>query len=256
MDRIYKELIDGIPEELTVEGIGIGPTWIIVKSRCGCGVASVYDEGAHPMGEAPEHEGKTLRELARLIDSPKLYEQGISMAAINTYYNQMEYLQNLESQGKVTIDTTTNSFIKYGQMVGGRDVAFVGHFCGLERFMGDAGSVSILEKRPQPGDIPAEKCDEVIPGKDFVFMTGATLANNTANHLLELCNIKDNTRAIFVGPTTTMSEVLFEHGAAELSGMVITDAEEAFNAVIGGEHHRIFDTGQKLRVVKRSEGYK
>ena len=173
------------------------------------------------------------------------------MAAINAYYNQFAYLEGLEKQGKITVDTTSNSFIEYGKLVDGRDVTFVGHFCGLEQHMTKAGSVSILEKRPQPGDIPAEQCDEVIPGMDYVFMTGATLANGTACHLLELCREKDNTRAIFVGPTTTMSEVLFDYGAAELSGMVITDPKAAMKAVLGGDHKAIFATGQKVRVIGR-----
>ena len=249
MDRIYEELIDGIPEDLVAEGVAMGPGWVIVRASCGCGAASVYDEGKHPTGRRTEYEGSTLRKLGELIDSMVMAEQGLSVAAINAYYNQYSYLKNLEDEGKVKIDTTSNSFIEYSNLVEGKDVTFVGHFCGLERHMAKAGSVSVLEKRPQPGDIPAEKCDEIIPGMDYVFMTGATLANGTANHLLELCSLKDNTKAIFVGPTTTMSEVLFEHGAAELSGMVITDAEAAFEAVVNGNHKAIFSTGQKVRVI-------
>ncbi len=249
MDRLYRELIEGIPEDLKAEGVAMGPGWMLVKSSCGCGAASVYDEGNHPTGRKTEYEGKTLRELGRLIDSPELAEQGISVAAINAFYNQFSYLEKLETEGKITLDTTSNSFIEYGEMVDGKDVTFVGHFCGLEQHMTKAGSISILEKRPQPGDIPAERCDEVIPGMDYVFMTGATLANGTASHLLDLCNIRDNTKAIFVGPTTTMSEVLFEHGAAELSGMVITDSKAAFDAVLSGDHKAIFHTGKKLRVI-------
>ena len=249
MDRIYEELIEGIPEDLTADGVAMGPNWMLVKAATGCGAASVYDEGRHPTGRMTQFEGKTLRELGELIDSPNMAEQGISVAAINAYYNQFEYLRSLEKQGKVKIDTTSNSFLEYAGMVDGKDVAFVGHFCRLEQHMAKAGSVSVLEKRPQPGDLPAEMCDEVIPGKDYVFMTGATLANGTANHLLELCCEKDNTKAIFVGPTTTMSEILFEHGAAELSGMVITDPQAAFEAVVSGNHMAIFDTGQKLRVI-------
>ena len=249
MDRIYEELIAGIPEEITADRVAMGPGWMLIEASCGCGAASVYDGGQHFIGRAAQYEGRTLRELGSLIDSPVLAEQGISVAAINAYYNQFAYLEDLEEQGKVTIDTTTNSFIEYGRLVDGKDVTFVGHFCGLEQHMAKAGSVSILEKRPQPGDIPAEKCDEVIPGMDYVFMTGATLANGTASHLLELCREKDNTRAIFVGPTTTMAETLFKYGAAELSGMVITDPETAFEAVLSGDHKAIFATGQKLRVI-------
>ena len=81
-------------------------------------------------------------------------------------------------------------------------------------------------------------------------MTGATLANNTATHLLELCNRDEKTKAIFVGPTTTLSEILFEFGAAELAGTIITDPDAAIQAALSPDHMSIFGTGQKLRIIK------
>lgn len=60
-----------------------------------------------------------------------------------------------------------------------------------------------------------------------------------------------STRGIFVGPTTTLSEVLFENGAAELAGTVITDPEAAFGAALSEDYRSIFDNGQKVRVVRK-----
>lgn len=249
MDLIYQKLIERIPDDLVAEEIALGELWLVVRSSCGCGTASVY-ESNHTVGRALEYEGRTLKDLAQMIDSPIPVEQGISMAAINTYYNQYARLKELEEKGIVKVDETSNSFVEYGREAEGKDVAFVGHFCGLEMHMAKAGSVSVLEKRPQPGDLPAEMCDEVIPGKDFVFMTGATLANNTATHLLELCRSSSGTKAIFVGPTTTLSEILFEFGATELAGTVIGDPDAAIAAALSDDHMSIFATGQKLRITK------
>lgn len=249
MDGLYRELMERIPDDIIADGIAVGEYWIVVKASCGCGAASVYDE-AHETGRYEKHEGRSLRDLAELIDSPVPVEQGIAMAAINTYYNQFERLAELEDAGILTVDRTTNSFVEYGIQATGKNVAFVGHFCGLESFMKDAAEVAVLEKRPQPGDYPAEMCDEIIPGRDFVFMTGATLANNTAAHLLELCRSTSNTRGIFVGPTTTLSEILMEHGAVELAGTVITDPDAAFEAALDQDHMSIFATGQKVRTIK------
>lgn len=250
MDRIYRELIDRIPPDITARGIAVGEYWILVKASCGCGAASVYDE-SHETGRYDKYEGRTLRELAMLMDSPVPVEQGISMAAINTYFNQFDRLEELEKAGVLTVDRTTNSFLEYGRQAEQKDVVFVGHFCGLEQFMKDASSIAVLEKRPQPGDYPAEMCDEIIPGKDFVFMTGSTLANNTASHLLQLCGMHEKTKGIFVGPTTTLSEILFEHGAEELAGTVITDPEAAFKAALDPECRSIFESGQKVRVIRK-----
>ena len=54
-------------------------------------------------------------------------------------------------KGILTIDETGNSFVEYGQLAAGKDVALVGHFCGLEMHMTRVDSISILEKRPQSG---------------------------------------------------------------------------------------------------------
>ena len=249
MDKIYETLIERIPNDLIAEEVAFGDVWLVVKSSCGAGAASVF-ESNHAIGRAPEYEGRTLKELAMLIDSSIPVEQGISMAAINAYYNQFDRIKELEEKGILTIDETGNSFVEYGQLAAGKDVAFVGHFCGLEMHMTRVNSISILEKRPQNGDLPAEMCDEVLPGKDYVFMTGATLANNTATHLLELCNRDEKTKAIFVGPTTTLSEILFEFGASELAGTIITDPDAAIEAALSPDHMSIFGTGQKLRIIK------
>ena len=116
--------------------------------------------------------------------------------------------------------------------------------------MAKAGRISVLEKRPQPGDLPAEMAPEIIPGKDFVFMTGATLANGTAADLLSICRTTPETKAVFVGPTTTLSEVLFEYGASELAGTIIRDPEAAIQAALSENHMSIFQTGQKVRIIR------
>ena len=76
MDRIYEELIAGIPEDITADRVAMGPGWMLIEASCGCGAASVYDGGQHFIGRAAQYEGRTLRELGGLIDSPVLAEQG------------------------------------------------------------------------------------------------------------------------------------------------------------------------------------
>ena len=92
---------------------------------------------------------------------------------------------------------------------------------------------------------------EVIPGKDFVFMTGAALANCTAGELLSICRTSPETKAVFVGPTTTLSEVLFEYGASELAGTIIMDPAAAMEAVMSEDHMSIFSTGRKVRLSRK-----
>lgn len=112
MDEIYQKLINRMPEDLTAEAVAVGKVWVVVNASCGCGAASVYDEG-HATGRMRSYEGRSLKQLAQMIDSPVPYEQGISMAAINAYYNQYDRLKELEDKGLLAVDETTNSFVLY-----------------------------------------------------------------------------------------------------------------------------------------------
>ena len=94
MDQLYKKLIERIPEEIIANDVVVGDIWLIVNASCGCGAASIYDEG-HRTGRLREYEGRTLKQLAMMADSSLPLEQGISMGAINAWYNQYGRLEEL-----------------------------------------------------------------------------------------------------------------------------------------------------------------
>jgi uncharacterized protein (DUF4213/DUF364 family) len=60
----------------------------------------------------------------------------------------------------------------------GKRVAVIGHFRDLERIAAVC-HLSILERRPEPGDLPDTACEFVLPEQEVVIMTATTLINKT-----------------------------------------------------------------------------
>lgn len=111
---------------------------------------------------------------------------------------------------------TQNAFSDYALAVQNKKAAVIGHFFNLEKFLTNAASVSVLERKPWPGDFPDSACEYILPEQDFVFITGSAFINKTLPRLLQLSG---KSRAIVLGPSTPMSPVLFKFGADELSGL-------------------------------------
>ena len=110
-------------------------------------------------------------------------------------------------------------------------VVVVGHFPHVERIE-EYARLTVLERKcSQAGDVPDPACEYVIPGADYLFMTGVTIINKTAPRLLELAR---NATTVLVGPSVIMSSVLFEQGADALAGSVVADPEKARFAIKNG----------------------
>jgi uncharacterized protein (DUF4213/DUF364 family) len=114
--------------------------------------------------------------------------------------------------------------------VRGKKVAVIGHFMHLEKILGDVCDLSILEKRPGPGDYPDSACEFILPNQDFVFATAVTVINKTLPRLLEL-SCKQG--LILAGPTTPLAPLLFDFGARDLQGLVVTDPDLCRDLVTG-----------------------
>ena len=84
---------------------------------------------------------------------------------------------------------------------------------------------------PRDGELPPYACEEVIPESDVVVITATALINKTLPRLLEL---RRHGRAIVLGPSTPMNDVLFRHGADILAGVRVIDTGALISSVMQG----------------------
>jgi uncharacterized protein (DUF4213/DUF364 family) len=232
---IIEDLLARLPEGIVTE-VRIGAFWTAVvaevegRRRCGLASTIVGENDHHHSGMADVRDaggltGYSTATLAALANSPSSLEVSIGVAAINAL---------LPLHPERWVDLNAEAVIV--ERGAGRRVAVVGHFPFLPRCRDVAGTLWVLEKRPQGDDLPAEAAPQVIPQADVVAISGTTLMNRTFDDLVALC--RPDALVLVLGPSTPLSPVLFDHGVHILSGAVVEDIEAVLRAVSQGANFR------------------
>jgi uncharacterized protein (DUF4213/DUF364 family) len=112
----------------------------------------------------------------------------------------------------------------------GKNVALVGHFPFIQQLRQAAGHLWVIEQHPVEGEYPATAAVDLLPQADIVAITGTTLVNHTLDGLLRLC--QPQAIVMVLGPSTPLSQVLFNYGIDVISGARVVD-EAAVRRTVG-----------------------
>lgn len=195
----------------------IGLHWVTIQSR-NTGIAHVFrGREGFELSEAGAIQGKDILEIAAGLKSWEPLEASLGLAALSSL---------VEPAGE-----NVNVFDYIMSCAPGKTVTCIGRFPFYERLARSAARSFLLEMNPQPGELPPYAAEEVIPESDLVIITGTSLINKTLQRLLELSR---NSIAIVLGPSTPMSDVLFDFGASVIAGVRVVDQEKLFRSVAQG----------------------
>lgn len=249
MWSIYNDLIDSIPEDLTVLDCMLGLHWTLVKSESGTGTAMTVNGGQQNSGEYRELIGMSLKELAKDVKSWTMLEASMGLAAINSALNTPKQVSALTGQDfKVSANSeAANAFIQFLPDIKDKKVAVIGHFPNVD-LLRKVCQLSVLERIPQDDDYPDPACEYILPEQDVVFITGTAFINKTMPRLLSLA--KDS-RIILVGPSVPISPVLFNYGVDTISSTVMLDEELVWRAAKQGGKIKAFKSGGQMVNIQR-----
>jgi uncharacterized protein (DUF4213/DUF364 family) len=245
--ELLRKLLFDLPDGDVVD-VRIGIHWTAVVMEVGgkhrCGLSSTL-EGPHEHGgdpqvpQAGQLETLTGRELATLAldkDQPTLASVGV--AALNALLPSPETFSEINAEHVLT---------NHGA---DKRVAIVGHFPFIPRLRERVAELTVLERDPQVGELPAEAASQVLPQSDVVAITGMTLVNHTLEGLLRLC--KPETLVLVLGPSTPFSPMLFDYGVDMLSGSIVAEIKPVLKAVSQGANFRqVHRAGVRLVTVTR-----
>lgn len=251
MWEIYDQLIDAIPEDLTVKEYMIGMHWILVRSERGLGLAKTVRNG-QPGAKLENIIGMPLKELAKYIKSWNMIDASLGLAAINSVFNNKANIMNIsDPDGDDQEDSQPedlNAFTRYIKDIVGKKVAVVGHFPKIEA-LNDICQLTIIDKSPRrPGDYPESACEYILPEQDVVYITGTCIINKTLPRMIELSK---NAKIILIGPSVPMSFCLFAHGVDTIAGMMVVDDQALWQAVLEGGNKNIYDQGGQRVCISR-----
>ncbi|MDR1085832.1 MAG: DUF364 domain-containing protein [Deltaproteobacteria bacterium] len=235
----YDTLLGLVPENSKVKNVAAGPHWVVIESdQGGLGMAHCLKQNLP--SRAPNHQdliGQPLARVAGLVKSWDLVTASIGLAAINAAANaRLEPLKQSLQPDSSKVGCAFDFFL---DKVRGKKVAVVGHFPNLEK-MAEAATLTILERHPQPGDLPDPAAEYILDEQDAVFATGTTIINKTFPRLLELSQGAD---FYLVGPSTPMFPELFKFGLTSLSGTLVRNYPPMAAAVSEGLSEEIFHHG-------------
>jgi hypothetical protein len=161
--------------------------------------------------------GMETRELAEYAHSWDMIEASIGCAAIMSMVTASEKSTDINAK-EIIMKRSVGSM-----------VVMVGAFPFFDTLKNIAKELYVLELdqaqiNPAEGIIPSSASEYVIPESDLLIITGSTIVNKSLERLLEIAR-DSNTYTIILGPSTVMSEVLFDYGADMLAGSVIVNPE-------------------------------
>ena len=247
MWELYDKLIAGVPEELHVKRAVAGNFWTAVESELGVGVSGTAKSMTRPPMARFTLEGAPLRQVAALSKSWNFVEASIGVAALNAYYNSPEIARKngvLFDEGD---DRLNDPYIVYRNFVRDKKVACIGsNSTVVESLLKDVAEVSLLGE--EMGSFPEQAADYLLPEQDLVYLPCYSEITKELARYLSLCK---DTVAVVCGPSITMSPLLFEYGAFDLAGLVITDADMAFESACGTAVKKMFAAGKKASLRKK-----
>lgn len=198
--------------------VRVGVSWTGVWGKyCGLaktyGIPFVHGNYTRDMGHLTE---KTSLELAEYSKSWNFIEASIGVAAINSM---------IKSDKAIEVNAQ-EMILKKGQ---GKRIAMTGFFPFIPQLRKVARELWIMELdqsqiNPAQGVIHDTAAEHIIPKCDMVILTGSTLINKSMERLLSLAQLAQ-AYTVVLGPSTPMSEILFDYGADMIAGAEVIQPE-------------------------------
>lgn len=233
ISTIFNRLLEGLPEfQIREACLGLYWTAVVIETAAGprCGLASTQQAPPGVHGELALEEAGQLESLpgsrvaAWVLDESPL-RRSLGMAALNAA---------LEPASGPYLEENAGELI--ARLGDGQPVALIGHFPFADLLGSRVGTLWVLEKDPQPGDLPAERAPEILPQAGVVAITGMTLVNHSLPEILAHC--RPQASVLVLGPTTPLSMRLAEFGITHVGGAVVENIEPVVRGVRQGATFR------------------
>jgi hypothetical protein len=237
--EILNHILSTIDKDAPVDDIIRGLYWTAVVSRF-CGLSStMLRDCAHDHTDDTEPvllTGRAASELARLSLSPDIGKASLGLGAINSLIPvDMSHCTEINA---------AHILMEKGK---GRNVAIIGHFPFVDDLKGVTKNLWVIEKWQRAGDYPEEEALQYLPQSDVIAISSTTLINHTLEGLLPLCPKTSFT--MLLGPTTPMTNVIFDHGIDMISGSLVIDRQLAITYIKQGANFRQLKRSGAIRLL-------
>jgi hypothetical protein len=216
---VYQKLISSITDHTSViEEIHLFEHWIVVK-------AGRYEMSTRfsPLPGYSENTpdtwlgnllGLNTAEIAKdFLASDNVLHVAAGMACLKCVIPEITCIY---------MNSATNHFTELTKSL---PSCFIGHFKNAADWRSEGRPVSIIELKPQDGDIHWDDSHEALSKAEIVFMTGLVLVNGTFGEVIKRTPAAKY--RIIMGPTVPLTPVLFDLGIHWLGTSKLIDTPKA-----------------------------
>ncbi|MEN6472476.1 MAG: DUF364 domain-containing protein [Syntrophaceae bacterium] len=239
-DEVEKRLINALlqsmlrPETL-VEHVEAGPKFIAVTAGGRMGLASLL--GARPKEDethlAEELVGRSLSQVAALLSEASPFRISLGLAAFNASNTP-------KAADIIAADTPAEELIT--ELGRGKTVGLVGDFPFVSTLREQVGTFHLFELQDVPGAVPRDQWDKTLAGLDVLALTGTALLTRQMGYFLKQAA---QAKTVVLGPSTPLSQALFDFGADYLCTSVVTEPERVAQGI---------SAGLSFRMIKKNGG--
>ena len=213
-----------IRPDAVVEQVVAGPKFIAVIAGGRMGLSSLL--GARPAeNESDLTEkviGETAAQVAEYLMHPSPFAICLGLAALNAA-NTLDPATIIES------DAPAEALI--AELGRGATVGLVGQFPFVEALRQKVGALHLFELRNVLGAVPRDMWETVLSRLDVLAVTGTALLTRQMAYYLTHGR---QATTVVLGPTTPISQALFQFGADYLCGSVVTDHQRVLEGIRAG----------------------
>lgn len=238
-DRIFEDIISNIEQYALTRKIVAGSLFVATLNR-NCGLASTLGKRACTDKKiekaAFSWDGESALVISKLVFSDHSHETVTGLSAINS-------LIELNEERLLNVNASEILF----EIGNKKNVAVIGHYPFVDELRMAAENVWVIERRQRDGDYPEEAATDILPLSDVVAIFGTTLINHTLQSVLTLC--PQRTIKMLLGPSTCLSEVLFDYGIDIVSGCLVVNAQRVMDLMKKGANFREIKREETVRLI-------
>lgn len=221
--KVYKELINEVPKDITIDFVVVGAYLTLVEAAGVVGLSETVRDERRPRKIGYSLAGMSLWEAANLVCSWNLEEASIGLAALCAAFNTPKAVQKRSRRSPF-------QFLK--KKTRGLRVGMTENIPYLNKLICESAQLSLFEEDPAPGSYPAGAQDALLGGQDLVLLGGNSIASKELPRILDL--VKEPSKVMLAGFGIPMSKVLLENGVGRLAGLCVTEGEVCKEMVLGG----------------------
>lgn len=248
---LYHQLMSSVDDDCKIVDVVMGINWsyLVLENKLQPGICFSATDVARTLSWSGTLRGRSLGDVKSWVKQWEPAAATVGLMAINAYMNSTDgLLKHANSLSQLFADVPGNLqvFEFFKPKTAHKSVTVIGHYPGLQSRPGFE-HWQCIERVPKVGDLPDPAAFFTLPESDWVFITGAAIANKTLPAILQLCH---GANVVLMGPSVAWTHLWKDYGVDYLAGTACLSLPKLNRVASEAGGTELFQGACEYRVIK------